>query len=117
MSGMPTIDFSNNEVAVGLSTQQDGTIFEVSAPAGAIEMRGNSFRYRNDAARQTGGIYKLVAAHTHDGTYKVTVSSYGDVTRPGPDMVTHFRIGDGEWTVHGLWQQLGSRWKFIRAVS
>jgi hypothetical protein len=109
------INFSGNTVAVGLRTDQ-GTIFEASVPAGAIEPKGKSFKYRNNDARQTGGIYKLAAIGTHDGTYKVTVTAYGEIVGAGPDMTTYFAVGDRQWTVHASWKARGSGWKFVEAI-
>jgi hypothetical protein len=64
----------------------------------------------------TGGIYKLAAIGTHDGTYKVTVISYGEIVGAGPDMTTYFAVGDRQWTVHATWKPRGSGWKFIEAI-
>jgi hypothetical protein len=111
------IDFRANDVSVSL-TAEWGTVFYVQVPAGSIEKRDNgSFRYVNKAARESGGVYKLVAQRSNSiGTYKVTVVAYGDVGQPGTDMTTHIGVGDLEWTVHALWRQRGSGWKFISAI-
>jgi hypothetical protein len=109
------IDFNGNVVAVGLRTAQ-GTIFEATVPAGAIEAKGKGFKYRNDGARTTGGIYKLAAVGTHDGTYKVTVISYGEIVGAEPTMTTYFAVGGQEWTVHASWRQRGSGWKFVEPI-
>jgi hypothetical protein len=114
--GNGEIDFRNNEVTIRLSSDQ-GTVFTQSVAAGLIEARSNGgFKYRNSPAKESGGVYKLVATRTHDGTYKVTVTSYGEGNQPGPDMVTHIRVGDVEWNIRATWRQRGSSWKFIAAI-
>lgn len=108
-----TMDFASNEVSFSLTTAQD-LIFEASLPAGAIKALTSSgnFTYRNRAAKQDGGIYKLRAILMNDGSYRVTVTAYGDLTGAAADMVTHATIGGQEWTVHGLWSRTGSGWAF-----
>ncbi len=116
MNGGRAIDFDTNELFIGLSTEA-GVIFETSLPAGRIEKKPNgSFRYRDVTARTAGGIYQLKAKRTRDGTYKLTVIAYGEIVGAGPDMVTHIRVGDQEWTVQATWKQRGSGWKFVSAI-
>jgi len=105
------MDFGSSDVSISLTTAQD-RVFEASVPAGAIEGRTRTFRYRHAAAKQDGGIYKLRTVLGGDGTYRVTVTAYGDLGGAVAGMVTHMTIGGREWTVHGLWSRTGSGWVF-----
>jgi len=111
--GGEAIDFASNDVSIGLTTFQ-GRVFGTSLPAGVIEARTSStFKYKNKAAKYDGGVYRLSAKLTKDGTYNLTVLVYGiPGDDPMADMVTHVTVGDREWTVRGLWRQTGSGWVF-----
>lgn len=107
------IDFRDNEFSFSLTTAHN-LVFEASVPAGAIKalVSSGNFTYRNAAAKQGGGIYKLRAILTRNGTYRVSVTSYGDLSGATADMVTHANLGSQAWTVHGLWSQTGTGWLF-----
>ncbi len=117
MEGSP-IDFSAGDVSVILTKPPvravtGQLVFEASLPPGAVGARSNGgFKYKNHAAKQTGGIYTLSASPTNDGTFKVTVISYGDLSGAEEDMVTHFLVNGHEWTVHALWRHVNSGWVF-----
>jgi zona occludens toxin (predicted ATPase) len=109
------IDFGS-DITLTL-TASDALVFETSLPAGAVEALTNgSFKYRNAAAKLSGGMYKLRAKPTQDGTYKVSMTAYGNVGPAATDMVTHITVGGREWTVHALWRQTSSGWVFVGAI-
>jgi hypothetical protein len=99
--------------AISLTTMQ-GTVFETSVPAEALEIRANgTFKYKNASAKTEGGIYALRAVRDRKtGNYKMTAIAYGEVTAPMSNMVTHVTVGGREWSVRGLWRDYGKRWVF-----
>jgi hypothetical protein len=112
------IDFAG-AFAIGLTTDE-GLVFEQDLPAGVVEADGRNARYRNPAAKKNGGIFKLKAVRTSANTYKVIVTAYGDLSGVQPDVqgdtqvdiVTTVTVSGREWTLHGLWSQLRSGWRF-----
>jgi len=111
--GGGAIDFGGSDVSLSLTTAQGKLLFETSLPAGAIETRSSkSFKYNNRAAKYDGGIYRLRARLTRDGTYNVIASAYGALGDSGGDMVIHVTVGGREWTVRGLWRQTPRGWVF-----
>ncbi|MEO6025747.1 MAG: hypothetical protein ABIR79_02630 [Candidatus Binatia bacterium] len=125
MAGTPT-NFSTGEVSVALSLpvpqQPDRAatghlVFEASLPAGAVGARSNGgFKYKNRDAKQNGGIYSLTASPTNDGTFKLTILSYGDLSTAEADMITHITVSGVQWSVHGLWRQVKTGWVFKAAI-
>jgi hypothetical protein len=104
-------------VSVSL-TANGSVIFETSLPAGAVQpMTSGAFKYWNLAAKRDGGVYRLRATPTRDGTYKVTIVAYGDLGDASADMVTHITAGDREWSVHGIWRETSSGWVFVRSTT
>lgn len=75
-----------------------------------------SFRYKNLAAKQNGGIYLPKARRKSADTLTVSITSYGDLSQASSDMVTHITVGGRDWTVHGIWRQLRSGWAFDRTA-
>jgi hypothetical protein len=112
------IDFSQ-PFSIGLTTDQ-GLVFVEGLPAGAVDVSSGHARYRNAAAKKTGGIFKLKAVRTSYGSYKAIVTAYGDLSHVQPDMagdtevdiVTAVNVGSREWTLHGLWSRLRTGWRF-----
>jgi TQXA domain-containing protein len=111
-----TIDFDSG-VAISLTAGQT-LVFETNLPAGAVEARSSgAFNYRNRAARHDGGIWKLRAWPTRNGTYKVTAFCYGDLGQAEAEMVTHVMVSDREWTIRALWRRTATGWVFVGPIS
>jgi hypothetical protein len=125
MAGTST-DFSTGEVSIALTlpatTPPDRAyagrlVFETSLPSGAVGARTNGgFKYKNRDAKTTGGIYSLTATPTNDGTFKLTILSYGDLSAAEADMITHITVSGVQWSVHGLWRQTKTGWVFKTAL-
>jgi hypothetical protein len=76
---------------------------------------GVTFRYRNQAARTSGGIFKALIRITRGGTsYGYKVQAYGDMSAAtDPDMSIQFYIGTPPETyIHSeLWTRNATGWK------
>ena len=75
-----------------------GPIYSDGLPAGALSAspKGTIFRFRNAAARSSGGMYDLKIKKNNDGsTYTFSFTSYGDLSRATDShMRLQFYVGD-----------------------
>jgi hypothetical protein len=111
-----SIDFTVNGVSLTLTSGQV-QIFQTSLLHDVVATLTNGgFKYKNRDAKLNGGVYMLTARPTRDGTFKLSIVSYGDLSQASGDMVTHIGSGGREWTVHAIWRQTGSGWVFDHAL-
>lgn len=97
------ITLAGNDVTIGLRIGEDSIFEAMLRPEGTAAQQRRRFRYKNPAARQEGGIYKLFVRQT-GRTYTVTATVYGDLSAAAPDMIAEVTVGGKRWSVHGTWQ-------------
>jgi hypothetical protein len=117
---------------------EGAVVFEVTVPGEGLA-NNNPFRwrYRNAAAKTTGGLYsiqikgkttkKRCAGGGDDGApcaaasdcssgvcygyYAMKLKAYGDASHAVEDMQTEIAGGGHHWAVRGVWEQRGSSWR------
>ena len=111
---MVPVDIGGTRVGILLSNPQ-GVLYEVALPGGALtgSSSGKIFRYRNSAARTSGGLYSLKLKQQKTGGYAFSSISYADLTAAtDPNMRVQFYVGDVVFiTTEAPWKQLPQGWR------
>jgi hypothetical protein len=89
---MATVDLHQFPVGVLLSDTH-GALYSDGLPAGKLDpdATGRNFRFRNPAARTTGGMAEVKIKNNGNGTFTFSFTSYGD-TSPANDHDTAKRL-------------------------
>lgn len=93
-----------------LLTRAGGTVYETTIPAGAIVQRGKVFKYKNSAAKTTGGIKKFTMV-IKKTDYLFKLQAYGDFDSAEAEMVTHVKFGADDYSAIGTWTRLTFGWR------
>jgi hypothetical protein len=106
-----SIDFPSEHFTIELQDVAHNVLFRSSLLADSlIAKTATSFIYKNKDAKLNGGMYKVRIKQSR-GSYKLYVSTYGDVSLAIADMVTHAYSGTHEWAVRGVWTPINNGWK------
>lgn len=88
MNPPPGCDPSTAPFSVSI-TNAGGTVFTDTIAAGALVPRGASWFYRDAAARQTGGFFKVKITPRTDPTgYRIDVQGFGDMSSATDPVMT-----------------------------
>ena len=81
-------------------------------PPGSLAGGGNSFKYRNTAAKTNGGIY-ILQLKLKQGIYHVLVRAYGHLQAATvPTMGVQIIFGDTVFATKATWMKTTHGWKF-----
>jgi hypothetical protein len=114
---LETIPVDLSTVDIGLLLTNPSQVlyqFEMPGSALAASANGRIFRFRNLAARTTGGVYEIKIKAQKDGSaYSVSTISYADLSAAtDPWMRIQFYLGDVVFlSIDTPWKQLPSGWR------
>src|SRR5262249_50197867 len=110
-----SVDFSSEMFVLQLVDSKKAVVFRASLHGGDLvgTPGGKVFRYKNKAAKATGGAYSVKIKRVA-GTYRTTATAYGNLYNAGGDMLTQFFSGSDSWIAQGVWQHTVKGWRFVQ---
>jgi cysteine-rich repeat protein len=97
-----------------LITNANGTVLNVTLPAGTLVMSGvQTWKAKINSAKTTGGVYTITVWIQPDGTVRFDVRAYAAMKAVAtlPLMTTQIRVGNDEAVATGTWTQQGNGWR------
>lgn len=89
----------------------NGEILFDKLEAGLITREGNSFVYRNEAARQTGGISRVTLRRKQAHQWRITVIAHGDLAGASlAQMAIYVVIGNDTFLTKNVWTRRQFGW-------
>lgn len=89
----------------------NGEILFEKLDAGLIVREGNSFVYRDDAARQSGGISRVTLRRKQAHQWRVTVIAHGDLAGASlAQMTIYLVIGNDTFLTKNVWTRRQFGW-------
>ncbi len=107
------VDPTDDLASVRVYLPDGTTLFETSIPAGSLvaNSSGSSFRYRNHAARDAGGM-RSFALRRHGTAWVVTLEAYGDLdAATSAQMNVQVGVGGSIYSVDGDWDRTTRGWR------
>jgi len=109
---LTAVDPATEQVGV-LITNANGIVFADLLPAGTLVRAGKSFARTIKAGKTTGGIYKIKITPLVDGSYRVNVKGYKEMSTTAtlPSMDVQLLIGDDVAVSTSNWLTVKSGWR------
>jgi hypothetical protein len=104
------IDPSDKDVTVEMSNA-NGVFYSVTLPAGSLKLSGHYYKYKNEAARKTGGISRLTIWRKRGGRNQIYVDAWGNLSGATAEMDSSVTIGGTVYHHDGTWTPISSGWK------
>lgn len=113
--GAGGIDPPGESFVISLSNANFDPIFSFTVPPGSFVQQGTTFTYRNNAARNAGGVafVKLSARNGLPTTYKIDIQAFDAALESRatlPTMTVSFSIGDDAFTTTNDWTPKPNGW-------
>ena len=101
--------------SLSLSNAQYDPIFSFTLPPGSLIKQGDAYTYRNNSARQTGGIgfVKLAQRDGLPNTFKIDIQAFDaglESKATLPDMTVRFMVGPDPFSTTNTWIQKPNGW-------
>jgi len=98
-----------------LSLKNSGPIFSFSLPPGSFTAQGKTFNYRNQSARENGGIafVKIAERSGEPGVFKIDIQAFdADLESLATEalMTVDFAIGNDPFSITDTWTQKPNGW-------
>jgi len=110
---MTPVDLSTVTVGILLSNPNE-VLYQVALPGSILTGTGSILRFRNAAARASGGLYSIKIKKHKDGSgYSFSTVSYADLSAAtDPRMRVQFYVGDNVFiTIDTPWKQIPTGWR------
>ncbi|HEY8516244.1 MAG TPA: hypothetical protein VIS07_12080 [Candidatus Binatia bacterium] len=109
------IDPTTEPFTISLGNAAVDPIFAFTIPPGQFKRQGQTFTYRNNAARQTGGVafVKISPRAGVNGVYKVDIQVFDagiESAATRPQMTVRFSIGNDSFVSTDVWSQKPNGW-------
>jgi hypothetical protein len=107
-----SVDPSTEQFGV-LITDINGVVFKSLLPAGTVKRLGRTFVATVRNAKTLGGIYKVKIVTLPDGSYRVNVKGYAEMTAKAnvPNMTVQVLIGNDVSISATTWTQIKVGWR------
>lgn len=111
----PPISPQTQQFTLSLSNALFDPIFSFTLPPGSFVAQGDAFTYRNNDARQNGGIgfVKLSQRDGQPNTFKIDIQAFDaslESKATLPDMTVRFSIGAEPFETTNTWTQKPNGW-------
>ena len=109
---LTAVDPATEQVGV-LITNADGVVFADLMPPGTLRRVGKSFSGTVKAAKTAGGIYKIKITPLADGSYRVNIKGYEEMSATAilPAMNVQLLIGDDVASSASIWTPIKVGWR------
>ena len=89
----------------------NGELLSLKLEPGLIVREGSSFVYRNDAARQSGGISRVTLRRKQAHQWRITVIAHGDLSGATLEQMTvYLVIGNDTFLTKNVWSEREFGW-------
>lgn len=89
----------------------NGLILSAQLASGLLRAEGGRYEYRNDDARQQGGISRVTLRNIRANQWRITVIAHGDMSAAIlPKMTVYLRIGDDTFKTRNVWSEREFGW-------
>lgn len=89
----------------------NGELLSEKLEPGSLKREGRTFEYRNDAARQAGGISRITLRRLQAHLWRITVIAHGDMSGATlPTMAIYLIIGNDTFLTKDVWSAREFGW-------
>lgn len=89
----------------------NGELLSERLEPGLLVREGNTYVYRNDAARQTGGLSRVTLRRLRAHQWRITVLAHGDLSGAAvPQNVIYLVIGNDTFLTRDVWSRRQFGW-------